>query len=194
MTRGIVQILQGEDVITLYMGSDSYPTGLGLDLLNFVKKEPVASLGVNDYAMKLLRSEIGLEYNRDWNREALDWVYRISLGDQGGVSLTAQKVSWEREDNRPQMERLLPPIDLEEEVRRKKEEFEAYQRQQKALMDSISPCPYCHGKMSREWPMDGGIYLRCWNPVCKRRPSGPKRDTLEDAVSAWNEQVCMLAI
>ena len=189
MTRGIVQILQGDDVITLYMRSDSYPIGLGRDLLDFVKKEPMANLGINDYAMRLLRSDAGLEYDRNWEREALDWVYRISIDEQGAVYLTAQEVSWKGEDKRSQMERLLPPIDLEGEIRRKDEEYEAYQQHQKMLMDSILPCPYCHGKMSRDWSMSGGVYLCCWNPACKHRPSGPRRDTLEEAISAWNERV-----
>ncbi len=140
MTRGIVQIgCGGVDVVTLYANSDAYPTGLGRNLLDFVSMNPVAELGANDYAMRLLNCDFGLEHDLDWGQNALDWVYRISIGKQGRVSLTAQEVPWGQNDERPQMERLLPPIDLAATIQKEDEEQLANEKHRQELMDSILP-------------------------------------------------------
>ena len=189
MTRGIVQICCGVDVVTLYMCSDAYPMGLGRELLDFVNKNPVASLGVNDYAMRLLRCNWGLELDLDWEQKVLEWVYRVLIGEGGLVSLTAQMVSWEAGDKRPQMERLLPPMDLAVMIQKEEEEELAYEKHCQELMASVSPCPHCHVQAAPKWNADGGVHLYCWNTGCRRHLTGPKRKTLEEAVMAWNDFV-----
>lgn len=136
MTKGIVQVKTDDDVITMYSNADSYPTGLGRGLLAFVKRFPIADKGMNDYAMRLLRSDLGLELYPNWVDTVLSWVYVITAGTDGRVALTAQKVDWKRNTRRPQLERLSEPIDLEETIRKSDEETEAYRKQQEALRAS----------------------------------------------------------
>ena len=106
--------------------------------------------------MRLLRSDAGLEYDRNWEREALDWVYRISIDEQGAVYLTAQEVSWKGEDKRPQMERLLPPIDFEGEIRRKDEEYDEI-RLKRLFRRGMNEFRRCRIQMKSNHTADEGL-------------------------------------
>lgn len=188
MTRGIVQVKAGDDTVTLYSRSDSYPTGLGRDLLAFTRRCPEADRGVNDYAMRLLRGDLGLEFNINWANEALDWVYLITIGTDGRLALTAQEVAWGTDDKRPQLERLSEPIDIAETIRKSDEEAEAYRKQREALLASIKRCPYCNGEASPIHVVHG-VKIACQDFFCRRHPAGPVRASVEEAIAAWNQWV-----
>jgi hypothetical protein len=178
MTRAIVRLIgDKEGTIRLYRSSDGgICNGLGEDLFEFCESyKGKTSVGEVLKVLILNNEKLGLALSGE--NTAVDYVYDLVVEYGISLALICHKVDWVHDKMLGIEDRLSPPVDIEDELRRYKMN----------VREKLYKCPFCGESPSKVYSANNGNTVCCDNYSCDGHSLISWCENMRSAEIEWNK-------